>query len=131
MVTEDILGLTAQSRYSIVQSNDFSVSKIKPEIDERAARRIVAQQVVQDNVTQVDYEVRVTRGEYEKHKMNVTPRLSEVAANRISLIYVPSWDLEFESGNKTYSRTILASSGRTIEDEIAICPEHYPLGSSS
>ena len=37
------------------------------------------------------------------------------------MVYVPKWNLEYEAGQISFSRRILGSSGRILEDDIAKC----------
>lgn len=127
-VTEDIISLPAESKYSIDQSSDFGISKIRPDIAARAAQRAVIDQVIQDNIEDASYEVRIGKDKYEKRKMTITPKADEVSIRNAMLIYVPNWNIELEAGNRTYARTILASSSRAVTDEISLCPEHLSVG---
>lgn len=131
MVTDDILGLRAEENLTMEQTTDFGISRISPEVKEKAVLRAVTDRVIAKNVKEESYEVLVGRGkdrDTETRKFTIVPKAEEVAIRKSSLVYVPFWDVEFEAGQRTFSRRILASSARTIRDEIALCPEHFSLG---
>ena len=131
MVTEDVLGLNAEENMTLEQTTDFGISRITPEVKEKTVLKTVVDRVIAKNITDESYEVLVGRGkdrDTEKKKFTIVPKADEVAIRRSSVVYVPFWDVEFEAGQRIYSRRILSSSGRTIRDEIALCPKHFSLG---
>lgn len=127
IVTEDLLSNTPTRSHIETQTTDYLISKLKPEISDKAAVKTVAANVVERNTRDEHYEVRVGRDKIEKRKFTITPKLSEVSA-KVFLIHVPVWDIEFESGQSIYSRRIVASSDRVLSDSLVHCPEHSQLG---
>ena len=131
MVTEDVLELNPEEDMTLEQTTDYGISKIKPEVKEKADLRAVVDRVIAKNITDESYEVLVGKGRErgtEKRKFTIVPKADEVTIKKSSVVHVPFWDLEFEAGQRVYSRRILSSSGRTIKDEIALCPKHFSLG---
>lgn len=128
LTSEDLLSIEPERKYTVVQTTDYGISKIGPEIDERSAKKLITDQVIQDNVSDVSYEIRVRKSDTENRTMTITPKSNEIRINKVQLVHVPIWDVEFESGDKTYARKVLASSDRVVLDEISICPEHFSFG---
>lgn len=56
------------------------------------------------------------------------PKKNEISIKNMQITYIPKWDITFESGNHIFSRKIFASSGKTIFDNISLCPKHFSLG---
>lgn len=51
--------------------------------------------------------------------MKILPRANEITIRGHHVVFVPKWDLQYESGERDYQRRILASSGAFLEDELA------------
>jgi len=49
------------------------------------------------------------------------PRLNEISIRGVKMVYVPKWNFEYEAGDYSFSRRLLASSGRIIEDDLVKC----------
>jgi hypothetical protein len=119
MVSEDLERIVPISK-PVLSSSDYQVSVAEPEVTEEDAARIVKAHVAEKNRQDVRYNAKV-KGEIETRSFRVFPRLSEVSIRGTKLVYVPKWDLEYESGQASFSRRFLASSGRTLEDGLAKC----------
>jgi hypothetical protein len=119
MVSEDLERIVPISK-PVLSSSDYQVSVAEPEVTEEDAARIVKAHVAEKNRQDVRYNAKV-KGEIETRSFRVLPRLSEVSIRGTKLVYVPKWDLEYESGQASFSRRFLASSGRTLEDGLAKC----------
>lgn len=98
----------------------FQTSIAEPEISENEAVKIAKNYVIRKNTTTVVYEVKV-RGEIEARELKIVPKQSEINIRGVELVYVPIWNLEYESGERSFVRRFVASSGRPIEDSFAKC----------
>jgi hypothetical protein len=127
-VSKDLVTLTPEKNLEVTQSTDYGLSKIAPEIKERAVNKVVIDRVIDKNIKDEPYEVRVNKDKTEKHKLKIVPKASEIAIKKLELIHVPLWNIEFECGDQTYERKILAASQTVITDDIGVCPEHFQLG---
>lgn len=119
MVSEDLNSLPPVTR-PVLGTSEYEVSVADPEIKESEAVRIVQEHVIHKNTRSVDYRIKI-KGEYEIRKLRIVPRLNEVSVRGSKLTYVPKWNLEYECCQSSYSREILASSGRVLRDELAKC----------
>lgn len=119
MVSEDLSQITPVTR-PVLETSDYQVSVAEPGIKDSVAIKIVKHHVVARNSKNVDYRIKV-RGEVETRQLRIVPRLNEVIVRGSKLIYVPKWNLEYECCQSSYSREILASSGRVLTDELAKC----------
>lgn len=119
MVSEDLDGIAPISK-PVLSTSDYQVSVAEAGVTEEDAAKIVKSHVVEKNKQDVSYYIKV-RGESETRSLKVVPRLNEVNIRSTKLVYVPKWDLEYEAGQTSFSRRFLASSGRTLDDELAKC----------
>jgi hypothetical protein len=119
MVSEDLEAIIPASK-PVLLSSDYNVSPAEPEISEEEASRIVKYYLIEKNRKQVDYIVK-KRGEVETRYFSFVPRLNEISIRGVKMVYVPKWSFEYESGDYSFSRRLLASSGRIIEDDLVKC----------
>jgi hypothetical protein len=117
--------------FSISQPDNYKVIKFSPQISEAVARGETIDHVIQINTKTVDYEIpskkKKSRNDFdipEIRECTLKPLRKDVSINDIQLIYVPKWEIELESGDFTYSRTISANSGTVIADNITNCNKH-------
>lgn len=118
-VTEDLKNIASVTK-PVLATSEYQVSVADPAIGEKEAIMIVRRHVAYKNTRTVDYTVR-KRGEQEIRKLRIVPRLNEVSIRGTKLVYVPKWNLEFEAGQSSFSREMLASSGRVLVDDMAKC----------
>ena len=119
MISEDLSTIEAISK-TVLSNADYQVRVSEPEIKEAEILKIVKYHVIEKNKKSVSYTVKV-RGEFETRSFPFVPRINEINIRGIKLVYVPKWDLEYEAGQSSFSRRLLGSSGRPIEDSIAKC----------
>ncbi|MEM3932393.1 MAG: restriction endonuclease [Thermoplasmata archaeon] len=119
MVSEDLESISPVMK-PVLSSMDYQVSVADVEITEEDAVKIVKSYVVEKNKRDVSYNIKI-RGKTENRSFKLVPHLNEVIILGTKLVYVPKWNLEYEAGQTSFTRRILASSGRTLEDELAKC----------
>lgn len=121
--------------FSITQPDNYKVIKLSPQITEAAARGETIDYVVQKNTKTVEYEVptkkRKRRDEFDVgfeipdlRECTLKPSRKDVTISEIQLIHVPKWEVEFESGDRTYMRVVSANGGTIIADNITNCSKH-------
>lgn len=119
LVSEDLEAITPAPK-PVLLNSDYIVSPAEPEVTEEEATKIVKYYLVEKNKEQVSYQVK-KRGEFETRYFSFVPRLNEISIRGVKMVYVPKWNLEYESGDYSFSRRMLASSGRIIEDDLLKC----------
>jgi hypothetical protein len=119
LVSEDLATITPISK-PVLSNSDYNVSIAEPQITEAEATKIVKSHVIEKNKKKVSYEAKV-RGEVETREFSFVPRVNEVSIRGVKMVYVPKWNFEYETGQSSFSRRILGSSGRTLEDNMAKC----------
>jgi hypothetical protein len=126
-IVEDLAAIRPESKYKVTQTSDYVASQLKPTVRAESAQKTAIQQIIDDTRREESYEVRTRHGE-ETKKILLMAKPSEVVIKRSSLIYVPKWDLDIESGQVTFMRKALASSKIMLVDTIAHCPRHFSIG---
>lgn len=121
MVAEDLESKTPVTR-PVLPTSDYNVSVAEPEVKESEAVKIVQGHVINKNTKTVRYEMKV-KGEVVTKSFDFVPKMKETSVRGTKLVYVPKWDLEFESLQHDYSRRILASSNRVLVDDLAKCSQ--------
>ncbi|MGC8935664.1 MAG: restriction endonuclease [Thermoproteota archaeon] len=119
IVAEDLISIKPV-REPVYQSSDYQVSIAEPEVTEEEAVKISKNYAIAKNTTTVKYEIK-NRGSIETRTLKIVPKQNEINIRGVKLIYVPIWDLEYESGEKNFVRRFIASSGRPIEDSFLKC----------
>jgi hypothetical protein len=119
LVSEDLETISPVTK-PVLLDYDYNVSPAEPEVSEEEATKIVKDYILEKNTQEVSYNVK-KYGEIETRSFTFVPKLKEISIRGVKLVFVPKWNLEFESGNFSFSRRILASSGHIIEDDLAKC----------
>ncbi len=126
-IAEDVIAMKPESKYRVFQTSEYNVSIVKPTVKSQNAQKTVIQQVIEDTRKEEDYEVRTKYGK-ETKKILLIAKPSEVIIKKASLIYVPKWNVDIESGQVTFMRKALAASKTVLVDTIAHCPRHLSIG---
>jgi hypothetical protein len=119
LVAEDLERIEPVSK-PILSNSDYNISPAEPEITEEGATKIVKAHLIEKNRKSVSYQVR-RKDEIETRSFQFVPRLNEISIRGVKMVYVPKWNLEYESGEYSFSRRFLGSSGRILEDDLAKC----------
>jgi hypothetical protein len=126
-IAEDIIEIKPESRYKVFQTSEYAASVVKPTVKSQNAQKTIIQQVIEDTRKEEDYKVRTKYGEDTKQILLIA-KSSEVIIKKASLVYVPKWNIDTESGQVTFMRKALAASKTVLVDTIAHCPRHLSIG---
>lgn len=107
----------------IVQKSDYKILKLEPTLTMRDAEFRVRTYASRDNQSRILYEVKISKEKYDKREFLHTPNPNSMRI-KSRILYVPKVDVEFESKEHTYLRTIFPASEVWIRDEIAKC-KHF------
>jgi hypothetical protein len=117
-IVKDVQELTSTT-VEVIQESNSKISKLEP-MSKKDIEFRVRTQIVKDNKTTIEYEVRVSREETEDREYYHAPDINAITA-RARLVYVPKMEIEFESIEYTYSRIVLPASDLIVKDDIAYC----------
>jgi hypothetical protein len=106
-------------------TSEFELKVLEPQISDSVAWKIARDYAIEKNTRDVHYQPKNASddlmGALDTRTMRITPKESEVTRRGLDLVYVPKWDIQFESGQMTFRRRSLASSGTLVTDSIAKC----------
>ncbi len=94
------------------------------ELRARPAEMIAKNHASKVNVKTVNYE---SKNSVLPDTYKIEPIPREIIVKRRELLYVPYFEIGYTSKGKSYTRIMLASSGRMIQDDISVCPKHFSL----
>ena len=123
-VVKDLMNITP-IKETILKTSDYDISSLEPQLSDSEAIKIVKGYVIKKNTINISYEQKKENQSLidalNKPSIKVVPKVNEIEIRGTKLVYVPKWDLEFESGENTFRRKLLASSHSIIIDAIAKC----------
>ncbi len=119
LVTRDLMNGIPENQ-TVASTSDYQTKVLAIQVSDAVAWKTTREYAVDKNTRTIQYESKKSDDGFTK-TMKIVPKESEVSRRGMSLVYVPKWDLEYESGQMTFQRKSLASSGTTIRDSIAKC----------
>ncbi len=123
-VVKDLMNITPVKE-TILRTSDYDISPLESQISDSEAIKIAKGYIIKKNTKNISYEPKNGNdsfmGSLNKPSIKVIPKVREIEIRGTKLIYVPKWDLQFESGQNTFRRKLLASSQSVIIDTIAKC----------
>jgi Holliday junction resolvase-like predicted endonuclease len=133
LVYENLVSASPTKEY-VKKNSDYAVSVVEPQVSPEEAKRSATEEAIRRNTNTVYYQPKSRSDDFfdtiDKRSMKIVPKRNEVSIRGQSMVYVPKWDLQYESGQRTYQRRMIASSGSVIEDDLAKCVKcnirHHP-----
>lgn len=104
----------------IEEGNNTKIIQLRPSIDRKNIEFQVRNQVSKDNKKVIAYQVRIARDQFETKHYPHMPQHSSIQC-QTRIVYVPRLEIEFESKEYMYEKTVMMSSGVVIRDEISEC----------
>lgn len=104
----------------VVEEPSSKIIVRKPGFDRKDVEFQVKNDVARNNMEEIEYEVRVGRDDYDTRDYTHMPRASSVKCNT-RVVYVPTLEIEFASGECVYNRTVMMASGIVVRDDISVC----------
>jgi len=112
-------------RQTPAPTGEYQVKVLQPQVSDNTAWKVARDAVIDKNSRVVHYQSKRSDdslfGVLDSPSIKVVPRESEVTRRGQSLAFVPKWDIQWEAGQMTFQRRIIASSGKVIRDSIAKC----------
>jgi hypothetical protein len=63
---EELSSIESEYKYKIESSNDYNIIIHESKVPEKAARKMVIEDIIEDNTTKISYEMKDSKGRKEK-----------------------------------------------------------------
>lgn len=103
--------------HSTIHEDGFIVNKLQPMINVNEFVSNHRRKIASDNEIEARYTTQ--RGEFRT--IQKRPRPEDVKILTKTITYLPTWNLKFSAGTKTYTRSYYAYDGKTINDNLSSC----------
>lgn len=107
----------------IAESPDHTITKHTASVLKKEAEFNAQNNIVEDNKADLSYEIKVSREEYKQMTYHYKPPIKTITTQS-KIVYVPVWNIEFESKEYVYNKIIFPATDITTKNEIAEC-KHF------
>ena len=102
------------------ENPNHSITKYTISTTSKEAEFAVKNRIADDNKADFEYERKVGKNEYKKCIMPYKPSIKTITTQS-KTVYVPRWDIQFESKKYVYNKIVFPASDITAKNEIAEC----------
>lgn len=120
LVAKEVLD-SYPERQTPASTSEYQSKVLEPQVSDSVAWKIARDYVIEKNTRTIHYQPKASSGSLDTRSMQIVPKESEVSRRGLALVHVPKWDIQFESGQMTFQRRTLASSGTPVIDSMAKC----------
>jgi hypothetical protein len=116
---------------SFDQPEEYRLIKLDPHVMQGEAKAKTIDYVIQKNTEPKSYEVRSKkrkRGDDfnlfdspETRPWTLKPLRKDVRIREIQIVYAPKWEIEFQSGDHPYFKSLSGNTGTVFADNITYC----------
>nr|WP_319376126.1 restriction endonuclease [uncultured Methanoregula sp.] len=128
LILHEVLDNIPLSDITLTIGQDYRVTKLVVNFSKRDVNRIALEYVIDKNSRRVTYSVDSGSMFPETRNVDFIPEKKDIALDTGEVVYVPKWQIYFNAFGTVYTREVLACSGKTLEDTIAYCPNHFKIG---
>ena len=104
----------------VAESTTHKIIKHPLSVKKQDAEFSVRNSIAEDNKANLEYEVKISREEYKVREYHYKPPIKAITVQS-RVVYIPKWEIEYESGEHLYKKTVFPASDVIARDEIAIC----------
>ena len=104
----------------IAETSEYDIKKHESSINKKEAEFSVKNKISEDNKANISYQVKISREEYEDRDYHYKPSIKTITTQS-KMMYIPIWNIEFESKEYLYKKTVFPASDIITKDEIIIC----------
>ena len=115
---------------SMVKQDKFEIKVLPPvETMEQIEKKLI--KYVRQEPYIVNYKLKRDEDNIfaDEREYPITPSPKEIKTS-IKMVYVPKWEMEFQSKEYSYTRILTGNTGTVIHDTISNCNKHWNLGFS-
>ncbi|HEY4712389.1 MAG TPA: hypothetical protein VIH69_06950, partial [Dehalococcoidia bacterium] len=119
---------TPEIGLSLNQSDAYQIIIHKPlETEEKVKKRVIDGILKEPYI--VYYKLKKDEGNIfaDQRELKITPSVKDLHIT-IKLIYVPKWEMDFQSKEYKYTRKMTGNSGAILYDTITHCNKHWSVG---
>jgi len=112
----------------LTEVDDYEISILKPVEKEERLRKQVIDMVIEGNTVMTYYKLKRDEDNLlaDEKGFKVTPLVKEIKVNW-KCVYVPKWEIEYQSKEYQYIRILSGYSGSTIYDTVTYCNRHLDI----
>lgn len=107
----------------LAESPDHSITKHTVSIAKKEAEFSARNKIAEDNRADLPYDMKVSREESKSMTYHYKPTIKSITTQS-KIVYVPIWNIEFESKQYVYGKTIFPATDIATKNEIAEC-KHF------
>jgi hypothetical protein len=119
LVARDLMSEFPEKQ-TLASTSEYRVKVLETQVSDAVAWKIAREYVIDKNTRTIRYEPKKSKDSIPR-TMKIAPKEAEVSRRGMSLVFVPKWDIQYESGQMTFQRRSLATSGTVLRDSIAKC----------
>jgi hypothetical protein len=124
-IYNELTSIAPKIHYKLKDTPDYSIRPLEPTLSMKTANYIVLEKIIEENIEEISYKVKNSRGDTEEKTMTIIPKKSDITIKKSILTYVPIWVLEIQSKSITYAKRALAASKTILVDEMSLCPKDF------
>jgi chaperonin cofactor prefoldin len=117
-----------EDQVSLDASSEYKTIPLMPAVKEEKALKKVLDQIVKINTETVGYSLKRDGLFDEPREYVMIPSIRDIRVKKVELVFIPRWDIEFESKEYKYYRKLSGNSGKLIYDTITYCTDHLLTG---
>lgn len=126
-ILDEILNYESIEDYRIV-AEPFSVNIMEPNIQKRVVKKTALDYITEINTEDIHYTPKSAESIWDEKTVTYSPKRKDILIKNIHFLYIPKWNIQFQSLDHSYTREVYGFSGNVIEDTIEYCPHHFKLG---
>jgi hypothetical protein len=111
--------------YELQKSEDYSIEIESPQLSTTIVKNTILERIIEKNIKEIFYNVNKSNNKVETKSIIISPKKKDIVFRKLSLIYVPIWDIGIQSNTIKYRRRAFATSKTITLDEIALCPKDF------
>ena len=112
-----------EENLTLGNSFEYKIIPLNPSLNKEKALKRVTVRIVKVNTETVNYSLKNDDLFDDPREFTMTPSEKDIRIDKTELIYVPRWEIEFDSKDYKYHRKICGNSGKILSDTIAHCPD--------
>jgi predicted RecB family endonuclease len=128
LILHEVLDYTPLSEITVTIGQDYRVTKLPVDYAKRDVNRTAIEYIIDKNSQRIDYNIDSKSMFPETRSIDFVPERRDISIDNGEVVCVPKWQIHYNAFGTIYTREVLGSSGKILEDTLAYCPHHFKLG---